>query len=483
MGHPRGRAGGSSGQDDFFDQHMKTLLVAPSFNAQKQQGAVRAKTAAGPMTVHQLKESTTRSGLALRDKAAVEGTPAAQAGAPERGRGCHAAVLRGVHRGSANFCTQYHNCRASSEGTQSPYRGAGALHQAEAARTRSRDGEEPLPPPPPTAAEPLELQTPRQQPWQARRRTSTWHPARSAKPLVQEYSHNKKHARIVCGTDICLEGPYARQCCRCKRPAESYLDHHCPECKAVVCLDCLMDLRLLLTNFRCPRCGDEAANQEKLQDEIWMINAYRSTHKIFGTIGRTFTEIFDEEWGKTPKSMSGATELAHFADVSAATTGSRRSANPFATGVHADLKPAVPEHATRVPLHWETLAVEFANYSKLSPKDLTPKAVVRTLDGSAPNSQTRVPVDWYQMNREMACYAASHGVTATGTQPAGEGPAPLQSAEAAPALAGQQQRQQRLLAQPPRPAARGGGHGHHSFGGTLPLPPPPPPPLPGLASW
>merc|ERR1719188_2188524 len=84
------------------------------------------------------------------------------------------------------------------------------------------------------------------------------------------------------------------RCCRCKQITTSYFDHHCPKCDAIVCISCLDDFRLILSNFRCPHCGDEASNQQALQREIWFINAYRSTERVLGALGQAAISVFTE---------------------------------------------------------------------------------------------------------------------------------------------------------------------------------------------
>jgi len=216
--------------------------------------------------------------------------------------------------------------------------------------------------------------------------------SRPHKPLVHDYSHHGKKCKTYCGIGVCLPGgqEMQRRCCRCKDPAESYFDHVCPNCRATVCLSCLDDLRLLLNHFRCPRCGDETANQEKLRSEIWILNAYRSTNRLWNAISKTFLDIFDEDCGppQEPCATRTVTQPVYMGHP-----GRPRYRNAFS----APAPPAVPEHGTRPPLDWNHAAARFANYSGLRPGDIpgpTNTTATRVNEEQIPDLKTRLPVGW-----------------------------------------------------------------------------------------
>jgi len=52
-------------------------------------------------------------------------------------------------------------------------------------------------------------------------------------------------------------------------------------CRAVTCHRCLQDYRPILATFRCPRCGEEAANREALKHHAWMIDVYCGLERLF----------------------------------------------------------------------------------------------------------------------------------------------------------------------------------------------------------
>lgn len=80
------------------------------------------------------------------------------------------------------------------------------------------------------------------------------------------------------------------RCLQCRQEPSSYLDHTCPKCGALVCAACLDDFRMIAKSYRCPRCGDEESNQERLQRNLWMMGAVRSTKLAFGALGQSIHE-------------------------------------------------------------------------------------------------------------------------------------------------------------------------------------------------
>eukprot|EP00928_Gymnodinium_smaydae_P036247 TRINITY_DN25352_c0_g1_i1.p1 TRINITY_DN25352_c0_g1~~TRINITY_DN25352_c0_g1_i1.p1 ORF type:complete len:382 (-),score=66.34 TRINITY_DN25352_c0_g1_i1:137-1282(-) len=83
------------------------------------------------------------------------------------------------------------------------------------------------------------------------------------------------------------------RCCRCNQVSNSYFDHSCPGCRAIMCMECLDDFRLILRSYRCPKCGDEEANQASLEHHVLVINAYRNTRRAVGAISESIVNLFN----------------------------------------------------------------------------------------------------------------------------------------------------------------------------------------------
>eukprot|EP00929_Paragymnodinium_shiwhaense_P029587 TRINITY_DN16915_c0_g2_i1.p1 TRINITY_DN16915_c0_g2~~TRINITY_DN16915_c0_g2_i1.p1 ORF type:complete len:475 (-),score=71.85 TRINITY_DN16915_c0_g2_i1:316-1740(-) len=88
------------------------------------------------------------------------------------------------------------------------------------------------------------------------------------------------------------------RCCRCHQVAGSYFDHKCPRCNVIVCESCLDDFRMILHSYRCPKCGEEKANQEALQQQVWLLNAYRTTRRTLSSIGESIANFFSSGSGE-----------------------------------------------------------------------------------------------------------------------------------------------------------------------------------------
>lgn len=152
----------------------------------------------------------------------------------------------------------------------------------------------------------------------------------------------------IFGADFCRDdakSTVGKNCHRCRQACGSYFDHTCPVCSAAVCVACLDDLRLiLLSSYRCQRCGDQVANREALQKGVWMLNVYRSTHKVFSSIGYLFAEA--------PRACSAGSTDAPVSNRGTPPT------NPqvmyAATAGYGEA--SGPEHSTRLPLNWADVA-------------------------------------------------------------------------------------------------------------------------------
>jgi len=228
------------------------------------------------------------------------------------------------------------------------------------------------------------------------------------KPLVydyshhgknQDYSHHGRKGKSICGVVACLGdgGESQRWCCRCKQPAVSYFDHTCPGCGATVCLSCLDDLKLLLNSFRCPSCGDETANQEKLKSEIWIINAYRSTSRILDALSRPILDVFEE--GCQPPGESCAKRTA----TQPMYWGHPGRPRPRSS-CSVPAPPGVPAHGTRPPLDWNPAVSRIPSSStttstRLRSGEVPRPARVATWDTEREQTsdsllKTRLPVGW-----------------------------------------------------------------------------------------
>lgn len=85
---------------------------------------------------------------------------------------------------------------------------------------------------------------------------------------------------------------YTDRCCRCSMPVGSYFDHTCPRCDGIVCLACLDDIKLIVSNYRCPCCGDQHYNEEALKHTLWYISVYRNAQRAVGAVPVLFAGLF-----------------------------------------------------------------------------------------------------------------------------------------------------------------------------------------------
>uniref|UniRef100_A0A7S4S6Z6 Uncharacterized protein n=1 Tax=Alexandrium monilatum TaxID=311494 RepID=A0A7S4S6Z6_9DINO len=196
---------------------------------------------------------------------------------------------------------------------------------------------------------------------------------------LQASAPRKRFAQAWCEIDRLVPGGTGARCCRCRQVRGSCFDHACPRCSATVCLECLDDCRLILGNFRCPRCGDEDANRQRLQREIWMINLYRSTCRVLCAISQTFFDACASEeavpasgadaprgFGARPAEAHVGAESATF--LHASPPGHPLAANPFLSELaDGGASPGAPEHGTRLPVDWHHLAGQLASYSPPQP--------------------------------------------------------------------------------------------------------------------
>mmetsp|Transcript_126529 Transcript_126529/g.316285 ORF Transcript_126529/g.316285 Transcript_126529/m.316285 type:complete len:385 (-) Transcript_126529:86-1240(-) len=228
------------------------------------------------------------------------------------------------------------------------------------------------------------------------RASTTAHPV---EPLVEMW-HVEDHERsprgsasqAFCGLPLgcktCTSGQ-SKKCCRCKQLGTSCFDHTCPKCKVMVCLACLDDFRMILTTFRCPKCGEEAENRAALQHEIWMINIYRSAERVFSTVGTVAKHVFTSGSTSSTPPVAGGGGRASMQKLA---PGEVRPRGPAAE----DLAPAVPEHSTRLPANWYPAA-----RGPMEKMGAGPSACGRNMsppppqeDAAVPEHHTRLPVNW-----------------------------------------------------------------------------------------
>jgi len=82
------------------------------------------------------------------------------------------------------------------------------------------------------------------------------------------------------------------ECVRCFQKGQSYFDHACPKCGDIVCFSCLEDFRLILHNYRCPSCGEYEENQAALRSEMWMLNTYRNSQRAWTSLRTNVSGLF-----------------------------------------------------------------------------------------------------------------------------------------------------------------------------------------------
>jgi hypothetical protein len=82
------------------------------------------------------------------------------------------------------------------------------------------------------------------------------------------------------------------RCCRCSMPVGSYFDHTCPRCCGIVCLNCLDDVKFIISSYRCPYCGDQQYNEEALKQTLWYLKVYRNAQRAVGAVPILFAGLF-----------------------------------------------------------------------------------------------------------------------------------------------------------------------------------------------
>lgn len=178
------------------------------------------------------------------------------------------------------------------------------------------------------------------------------------------------------------------RCLQCRQEPSSYLDHTCPKCGAMVCATCLEDFKMVAASYRCPRCGDEQASQERLQRNLWMINAMRSTQLAFGQLGRSIqdgiADLFepdavDDDPAPKPQEQppDGSSFLLPSTDTQRVLSPGQNSGGLPVTARAGDGICSGPTYQAR-----RGKSEEAANVTKP--------------DQSKPEHRTRPPADWFQ---------------------------------------------------------------------------------------
>lgn len=134
---------------------------------------------------------------------------------------------------------------------------------------------------------------------------------------------------------------------------------------------------MILTTFRCPKCGEEAENRAALQHEIWMINVYRSAERVVSSVGVVAKHMFAS--GSASPLVAGG----GLASTQKLAPGEVRPAMQTSD----DLVPAVPEHSTRLPASWHFVAGGACGRKAAAPPPPREEAAV-------PEHHTRLPVNW-----------------------------------------------------------------------------------------
>jgi len=361
-------------EGDFFDTHLSKLLTPPSF------------IQAGPNLL--------QGGSPEVDKPQLDPTPRSTGGndGPQPasfwqfGFGAQDPSLGGAPPSNAR--------EFDVQGVPGVQAGTEAHHYPEGRSSRSHDRYGPPPLPPDGSRAPSSRGSSAHS-----SRGSTAHPV---EPLIevwhaedhQERSPKGSASQAFCGLPLgcksCASAPN-KKCCRCKQLGSSYFDHVCPQCKVMVCLACLDDFRMILTTFRCPKCGEEAENRAALQHEIWMINIFRSAERVVGTVGAVAKHVVTLGSGSSahPPSAAGGR-----ASTQRLAPGEVRPSMPASD----DLVPAVPEHGTRLPANWYPPArgsmVNLAAGPGACGRKATAPPPPAREEAAVPEHQTRLPVNW-----------------------------------------------------------------------------------------
>eukprot|EP00446_Apocalathium_sp_SHHI-4_P086774 CAMPEP_0177475236 /NCGR_PEP_ID=MMETSP0369-20130122/22920_1 /TAXON_ID=447022 ORGANISM="Scrippsiella hangoei-like, Strain SHHI-4" /NCGR_SAMPLE_ID=MMETSP0369 /ASSEMBLY_ACC=CAM_ASM_000364 /LENGTH=453 /DNA_ID=CAMNT_0018950335 /DNA_START=39 /DNA_END=1399 /DNA_ORIENTATION=- len=186
---------------------------------------------------------------------------------------------------------------------------------------------------------------------------------------------------FICSTCTSGSEKKSSRCCRCKQPCTSYFDHACPKCRGIVCVACLDDFRMILTTYRCPKCGEDEENRATLQHEVVAINLYRSVARVASVVGSVARGLV------MSPNLSSQRQPGKKHAMGASDPVVRAQANPDAT-------PATPEHHTRLPANWYHGALPSLSGGK-SPA--APKAQEHDdISAGIPEHHTRLLVQHYE---------------------------------------------------------------------------------------
>mmetsp|Transcript_67050 Transcript_67050/g.106122 ORF Transcript_67050/g.106122 Transcript_67050/m.106122 type:complete len:418 (-) Transcript_67050:62-1315(-) len=155
------------------------------------------------------------------------------------------------------------------------------------------------------------------------------------------------------------------RCLQCGQAAgTSIVDHICPQCSAVVCGACVDDFRLITSSYRCPRCGDEEANQELLQSTAWRRTAFRSARSLYRNLSESWIKLLSQsEDGDVslPSNCCSKTVAASGTEICDVTPSDFSRTPPPSRALEQQIPRCVtklpettqPQHRTRLPVGWE----------------------------------------------------------------------------------------------------------------------------------
>lgn len=145
----------------------------------------------------------------------------------------------------------------------------------------------------------------------------------------------------------------------------------------MVCLDCLNDYRLILSNYRCLQCHDEESNREVLRRNLWLINTYKSTNRMMGALRKVFCG---------PPCLSD--EGQPITIERAASGRDRREANGTRLPEHLASPPSgEAQHGTRLPVNWqEVSAASAAGVGKLAGRQAHWQTAAQNVPPAPPQS-------------------------------------------------------------------------------------------------
>lgn len=175
----------------------------------------------------------------------------------------------------------------------------------------------------------------------------------------------------------------SHRCVRCGAPAgeAASFDHICPKCGVMVCHECADDCRLIISSYRCPRCGDERSNQILLERTAWQRKMYRSAKTMYRSVSESWQALFTGGAPSSSHAEADGTGFGHARSEHQRPHGqpppsSQTGAQPQRRQApQAPARPEVagPDHKTRLPVGWAEGAGLFKRANpqgQVAPRDM-----------------------------------------------------------------------------------------------------------------